>query len=253
MVPPRRAVQRCLFAGLAGLAFLLLPLAAAADGQDVDALWNQPQGTRPDSALYPLQSWWDGLNKTVSDDPTQRGLDELAQANTDLLIAYTMLQEQHSNPGPHPVAIIDPLLSTVYNTVTGSNVKAPVGAIFNWINSSLVGLQGRGSTNDMVRRLLQDYRMKQAVAVHDLQQRGGADIDALVSANTQRETAFLSKIKAVSRPDDGLKTLLDEADHSTVALANRHHADPGQGKALGHDRDKGGASKGGNANQPSKK
>ena len=251
MLPLRPAVQRCLLAGLAGFALTLLPLAAAADGLDVDALWNQPQGARPDSALYPLQSWWDDLNKTVSDDPTQRGLCELAQANADLLTAYTMLQEQHSNPGPHPVAVVDPLLSTIYNTITGANVKAPVGAVFNWINASLVGLQGRGSTNDMIRRLLQEYRVKQAVAVRDLANQGGTDIDALVSANTQRETAFLSRIKSVSRPDDGLRTLLDDAAHSTVALANRHHA--GQAKAAGHDKDKGAGSKGGNGNQPSKK
>jgi hypothetical protein len=74
----------------------------------------------------------------------------------------------------------------------------------------------------------------------------------LLSDNTQRETAFLAKIKAVSRPDDGLTSLLDDAGHSTVALAAKHQGNDGlaQGKALGHDKDKSGPNNGGKANQP---
>jgi hypothetical protein len=252
MLPLRRAVQRRLLAGSVMLVMALVPVTAYAG--DVDALWNRPQGASPNNAWYAVQSWWDGWNRVVSDDPGRRGLDELSQANADLLTAYTLLQEQTNNPGPHPVAVIDPLLSSVYNTITGSNVKAPIGGVFHWINQSLLSLEGRGSTNDQVRALLQDYRAKQAVAVRDLNRKGGADIDALVSANTERETAFIAKIKSVTRPDDGLKSLLEDADHSTVALAAKHQGgdQANQGKGLGHDKDKTGSNKGGNSNPPGK-
>src|SRR5689334_20870253 len=169
MLPTSRVIQRRLLAaGIVG-ALALAPLCVgAAASSEVDALWNQPDGVSVDSAYYVVQSWWDGLTRGTQSDPTQRGLDELAQANTDLLNAYTLLQRQRTDPGPQPVAIIDPLLSSVYNAVTGSNVKAPVGSLFNWANQGLLKLEGRGSVNDIVRSLMQDYRAKQAAAMRDL-------------------------------------------------------------------------------------
>lgn len=256
MLPFRRVIRRRLFAaGIAG-AIALVPLTTMAAGRaDVDALWNQPDGVSVDSAYYVVQAWWDGLTRAGQSDPTQRGFDELAQANTDLLNVYTLLQRQRTDPGPQPVAIIDPLLSSIYNFVTGSNVKAPVGSMFNWANQSLLKVEGRGSTNDIVRTLLQDYRSKQAAAMRDLPP-GKADTDALVAANAERESAFLVKIKAVATPADGLANLLDAADQSTITAAAKH----ADGKAKGNDnnkaRDSGNKSQGGNPNgagQPVKK
>ena len=105
-------------------------------------------------------------------------------------------------------------MSSVYNAVTGSNVKAPVGSVFNWANQGLLKLEGRGSVNDIVRSLMQDYRAKQTAAMRDLPS-GHADTDALRAANAERETAFLVKIKSVAVPTDGLAGLLDAADQST--------------------------------------
>jgi hypothetical protein len=219
-----RVIQRRLVAaGIAG-AIALAPLTVHATGSaDVDALWNQHDGASVDSAFYVVQTWWDGLTRATQSDPAQRGLDELAQANSDLLNAYTLLQQKRSNAGPQAVAVIDPLLSTVYNAVTGSNVKAPVGAVFNWANASLLKLEGRGSTEDIVRSLMQDYRAKQASAMRDLPS-GQADTTALVAANAQRATAFLVKIKAITMPSDGLASLLNEADQSTIAVSTKTSA-----------------------------
>lgn len=236
MLPISGVIQRRLLAaGIAG-ALALAPLSvAAAASSEVDALWNQPDGVSVDSAYYVVQSWWDGLTRVTQSDPTQRGLDELAQANTDLLNAYTLLQRQRTDPGPQSVAVIDPLLSSVYNAVTSSNVKAPIGSIFNWANQGLLKLEGRGSINDIVRSLMQDYRAKQAAAMRDLPS-GHADTDALVAANAERETAFLVKIKGVAAPTDGLAGLLDAADQSTQ----------GKGKAKDNGKDSGGKGQSGN-------
>src|SRR5207302_537652 len=160
------------------------------------------------SAYYVVQTWLDGLSRTAQSDPTLRGLDELAQANTDLLNAYTLLQRQRTNPGPQPVAIIDPLLSSVYNFVTGSDVKAPIGCVFNWSSQGRLNLEGRDSTSDIIHSLLQDYRVKQAAAMRDLPS-GHPDTDAVLASNAQRESAFLVKIKGVTTPADGLAGLLD--------------------------------------------
>ena len=215
-------IQRRLVAASIAGAMALAPLTAHATGSaDVDALWNQHDGASVDSAFYVVQTWWDGLTRATQSDPTQRGLDELAQANTDLLNAYTLLQQQRTNPGPQPVAVIDPLLSSTYNFVTGSNVKAPIGSVLNWANQSLLKLEGRGSTEDIVRSLMQDYRDKQAAAMRDLPS-GRADTEALVATNAQRETAFLVKIKAITTPADGLASLLDAANQSTITVAAKH-------------------------------
>jgi hypothetical protein len=231
MLPLRGVIQRRLLAVSAAAAMGLVPLTVTAAGSsEVDALWNQHDGVSVDSAYYVVQTWWDGLARTAQNDPTLRGLDELAQANTDLLNTYTLLQRQRTDPGPQPVAIIDPLLSSIYNFVTGSNVKAPVGSVFNWANQSLLTLEGRGTSNEIVRSLLQDYRVKQAAAMRDLPS-GHADTDAVLAANAQRESSFLLKIKDIATPADGLASLLDAADQSTIAVAAK-------AKGEGADKDK---------------
>src|SRR3982075_4604841 len=128
--------RRLVAAGIAG-AIALAPLTThATSGADVDALWNQHDGASVDSAFYVVQTWWDGLTRATQNDPAQRGLAELAQANADLLNAYTLLQQKRSGAGPQPVAVIDPFLSGIYNFITGSNTKAPIGSGLSWANPS---------------------------------------------------------------------------------------------------------------------
>ena len=259
MLPLGRVIQRRLVAASIAGALALAPLTVTAAGSsEVDALWNQHDGVSVDSAYYVVQTWWDGLTRAAQSDPTQRGLDELAQANTDLLNAYSLLQRQRTDPGPQPVAIIDPLLSSVYNFVTGSNVKAPVGSVFNWANQGLLNLEGRGSASDIVRSLMQDYRVKQAAAMRDLPS-GQVATDALLAANAKRESAFLLEIKSIVIPADELTALLNEADQSTIAVAATHAAganDAAKGNGQYKTKDNGGKGQGGNPNgaaQPQKK
>lgn len=255
MLPLGRVIQRRLVAASIVGALALVPLTVSAAGNsEVDALWNQHDGVSVDSAYYVIQTWLDSLTRITRTDPTARGLDELAQANTDLLNAYSLLQRQRTDPGPQPVAIIDPLLSSVYNFVTGSNVKAPVGSVFNWANQGLLKLEGRGSANDIVRSLMQDYRAKQAAAMRDLPS-GQADTDALLSANAQRETAFLLKIKSIATPADGLAGLLEAADQATIAVAANHADAAAKGNGQDKNKDKSGKGPSGNpkgAGQPKK-
>jgi hypothetical protein len=173
------------------------------------------------------------FTQQIATDPTQRGLDELSQANQDLLNAHTLLQEQHDSPGPQPVALIDPLISSIYNALTGSNVTAPLGSLFDSMNKSLLKFEGRGGTNDIVRGLLQDYPIKQAVALRDLNQKPRADMDELLTANAQRESEWLGRIKAVATPGEGLTDLLSKADRSTSALASHGKSDTSHGQAGG--------------------
>ena len=216
-------MQRRLVAAWVVAALSLLPLTAqAASATDVDALWNQPQGVSGDSAFYVVQEWWDGLTRMTS-DPTQRGLAELTQANADLLNTYTLLQQQRSGAGAQPVAIIDPFLSSIYNFITGSNAKAPVGSLLNWANQSLLNLEGRGSTTDVMKVLLKDYRLQQAAAERDLA--GQSDLGALWAANADRDSAFLVKIRGLSIATDGLAGSLNDAGQSTIAIAAKKHAD----------------------------
>jgi len=259
MLPLGCVIQRRLLAASIAGALALAPLTVTAAGSsEVDALWNQHDGVSVDSAYYAVQTWWDGMTRATQSDPTQRGLDELAQANTDLLNAYSLLQRQRTDPGAQPVAIIDPLLSSVYNFVTGSNVKAPVGSVFNWVNQGLLNLEGRGSANDIVRSLMQDYRAKQAAAMADLPS-GQADTDAVLAANAKRESAFLLEIKSIATPADGLAALLDAADQSTIAVAAKHAAganDAANGNGQDKTKDNSGKVQGGNpkgAPQPEKK
>ena len=231
MLPLRRAMQRRLLAGIVAALTAVLPLSArAASAPDVNALWNEADGVRVDSALYVVQVWWNGINQQVPDDPTQRGLAEMSQANTDLLVAHTLLEEQRNSPDPQPVALIDPLLSTVYNAVTGSNIKAPLGSWFDSINQSLLKFEGRGSKTDITRGLLQDFRIKQAVALRDLRQNPSADLDTLLAANADRERAWLARIKAVATPRDGLAELLDKSELSTKRLVAQSNAANGKPK-----------------------
>lgn len=216
-------MQRRLVAACVVVALWMVPLTAqAASATDVDALWNQPQGVSVDSAFYVVQAWWDGVTRATG-DPAQRGLAELGQANADLLDAYTLLQQKRSGGGPQPVAVIDPFLSGVYNFITGSNTKAPVGSLLNWANQSLLNLEGRGSTTDIVQSLLKDYRSQVAAAERDLAGRG--DLVALWTANADRDTAFLSKIKGVAVASDGLTASLTDAGHSTIAIAAKKRAE----------------------------
>src|SRR6202521_1136894 len=173
-VMQRRLVAICVVAALS-----LVPLTAQAAGAaDVDALWNQPQGVSVDSAFYVVQEWWDGVTRGTQSDPSQRGLAELAQANADLLNAYTLLQQKRSGAGPQPVAVIDPFLAGTYNFITGSDAQAPLSSRLYRANQSLLGLEGCGSTTDIVQSLLRDYRSRQAAAQRDLQLAGPSDLVA---------------------------------------------------------------------------
>jgi hypothetical protein len=221
VLPVGCVVQRRLVAASVVAALWLVPLTAqAASTADVDTLWNQPQGVSVDSAFYVVQAWWDGLARATS-DPTQRGLAELAQANADLLNAYTLLQQKRS--GPQPVAVVDPFLSGIYNFITGSNTKAPLGSLLSWANQSLLSLEGRGSTTDIVQSLLADYRSQQAAAERDLA--GRSDLVALWAANADRDSAFLGKIKGVAIVSDGLAGSVTAAGQSTIAIAAKKHAE----------------------------
>jgi hypothetical protein len=235
VLPISRVIQRRLVAACALAALSLAPLTAQAAGAaDVDALWNQPQGVGVDSAFYVIQAWWDGVTRATS-DPSQRGLAELAQANADLLNAYTLLQQKRSGAGPQPVAVIDPFLSGTYNFITGSQTKAPVGSMLSWANQSLLSLEGRGSTTDIVQALLKDYRAQQAAAERDLAV--GSDLSALWTANADRDATFLVKIKGVAVASDGLAASLNDAGQSTIAIAAKKQ---GEDKAKGKDKsDKG--------------
>jgi hypothetical protein len=233
-------MRRRLLAAVAISVTAFAPLTArASSAPDVNALWNEPDGVRVDSGLYVVQVWFNSFNQQIAADPTQRGLDELSQANQDLLNAHTLLQEQHDSPGPQPVALIDPLISSIYNALTGSNVNAPLGSLFDSMNKSLLKFEGRGGTNDIVRGLLQDYRIKQAVALRDLNQGQGAKLDVLLTANAQRESEWLGKIKAVATPAEGLTDLLNKADRTTAALASHGKSDASHGKAGSSDNGNG--------------
>jgi hypothetical protein len=209
MVAVTRILPRRAGLALVGAAALMLagmPIGVAADSTSttsaqVDALWNQPQGARVDSAFYIVQSWWDGVTRGTQRDPRQRGLQELAQANEDLLNAYTLLQEQRNDPGPHPVALVDPMLSGAYGFISGVHVKAPIGSVLGWMNQGLVHLEGRGSLDDILKSLLRDYQKQQAAASRDLAP--GPD-GVVLTANGPRQSAMLLKIADVasSNADD---------------------------------------------------
>jgi len=251
MVAVTRILPRRAGLALVGAAALMLagmPTGVAADSTSstsaqVDSLWNQPQGARVDSAFYIVQSWWDGLTRGTQRDPRQRGLQELAQANEDLLNAYTLLQEQQADPGPHPVALIDPMLSGVYGFISGVHVKAPIGSVLGWMNQGLVHLEGRGSTDDIIKSLLRDYQRQQAAAGRDLAP--GPD-DAVLTANGARQSAMLIKIADVasSNAEDGALVAnvtaptAQPAPKATKPDATHGKSDASHGKSGAHPKAK---------------
>jgi hypothetical protein len=211
-------------------AALLVPITAnAGAGVDVDAVWNPPEGISPDSAFYPLQSWWDGMGH-FGETATERGWRELTQANTDLLNAYSLLLRIRNQSGPQPVAIIDPLLSSIYNAVTGSQARAPIGSLLSGLNQSLLKLEGRGSGHDIIRALLKESQDKQAAAEQDLRA-AGPEAAALLNANRQRAAAVLDKIQAAATPEDGLASVLP-GSHGQDAATPDAKGDP-KGKSKG--------------------
>jgi hypothetical protein len=215
----RTKTARLLLACFTALFVLTTPITAAAasgtpdpTGSTVDALWNQPQGVRADSFLYVVQSWWDGLSRSTQSDPTQRGLGELQQANSDLLNAYTLVAEQRTDPGPHPVPVIDPLISSVYGFITGNHPKAVLGTAFGWVNSLLLKLEGRGSTQAIIQSLLNDYQQRQAAAARDL--KGQAASEAILATNWSRQDSVLQKIESDVDVHDGIGTLVAQVQSS---------------------------------------
>lgn len=225
----RNRAVRLLLGGFTTVFLLTIPITAAAGSSApdatsaaVDALWNQPQGVRVDSSLYIIQSWWDSLTRATQQDPTQRGLSELQQANSDLLNAYTLLVEQRTDPGPHPVPVIDPVISSVYGAITGNHPKAPLGTVFGWINSLLLKLEGRGSTDDIIQNLLRDYQARQAAADKGLQGRPAAE--AILTSNWDRQDAVLQKIQSDVDAHDGIGTLVAQVQSDRKSQAGKDHA-----------------------------
>ncbi len=253
----RRAMQRLFIAGITTMLAIAPMTAHAAGTPTLDSLWNQPQGVSMDSAFYVFQAWWDGYRNTVSNDPTQRGFDELTRANADLLNAYTLLQHAHAG-GAQPVAIVDPLLASAYDAVTGSNLKAPVGEVFASINRGLLSAEGRQSSSDQVSALLQDYRALQAAGIRDLQSSGTTAYVGLIASNAQREADFLTQVQGVSTPDDGLTSLLADAVLQTTTVAHRQsltalaRGSHGQGNGVGHANAGGNGLRNGHGHDPRK-
>ena len=243
----RTRTARLLLAGFTTLFVLTIPITAAAGSgtpdptsSAVDSLWNQAQGVSADSSLYILQSWWDSLTRATQQDPTQRGLSELQQANSDLLNAYTLLVKQRTDPGPHPVPLIDPLISSVYGFITGNHPKAAVGTVFGWINSLLLKLEGRGSTETIIQNLLRDYQARQAAAGKDLQGKPAAQ--AILTSNWDRQDSVLQKIQSDVDAHDGVGILVAQlqASRQSQSGKNKDHG----GGAGNHANGKGNASGG---------
>ncbi len=209
-----------------GLILTALPAAAgeAAGTVSVDSLWNQPGGVSVDSGWYFLQQWWDQAVRTATRDQTQRGLAELAQANTDLLNAYSLLAESSTDPGPHPVPGIDPLLSGLYATLTGVHVKAPVGGFFAGLNQAMLNVEGRGSTGDITQSLLQDFEQRLQAADRDLAQSPG--IESLWTANSLRQAGVIANLQALAGDvSDGasLRVAVTDLDHQRQNLLKQPH------------------------------
>ncbi|MDQ6885257.1 MAG: hypothetical protein M3077_13655 [Candidatus Dormibacteraeota bacterium] len=237
-MPRRSGAALCV-----GMALLLTSQTVIADSSSVaatasvDALWNQPQGTRVDSAFYVIQSWWDGLSRTGERNPHKRGLQELAQANEDLLNAYTLLQEQRDNPGPHPVAVIDPFLSSTYAFVTGVHVKAPIGSVFGWLNNAALHVEGRGSIDTIIKNLLRDYQTQDALARRDLASDDAAE-NAIVSANRLRQTAMIGRIAEVGPASANLFTSVASGPSAPLTPEASRPAAGANSKASANDKGK---------------
>ncbi len=224
----RRGLARApmlLAAVVLGLILTALPAAAgeASGTVSVDSLWNQPGGLSADSGWYFLQQWWDQAARTATRDQTQRGLAELAQANTDLLNAYSLLAEASTDPGPHPVPGIDPLLSGLYATVTGVHVKAPVGGFFAGLNQAMLDVEGRSSTADIIESLLQDFDRLQQAADRDLAQSQG--VKSLWAANSLRQAGVIANLQALAGEVSdavSLRTAVTDLDHQRQNILKEH-------------------------------
>ncbi|HLB77856.1 MAG TPA: hypothetical protein VJO72_12545 [Candidatus Dormibacteraeota bacterium] len=208
-----------------GLTLTALPAAAGepAGTVSVDSLWNQPGGLNVDSGWYFLQQWWDQAALTTTRDRTQRGLAELAQANTNLLNAYSLLAEANTDPGPHPVPGIDPLLSDLYATVTGVHVKAPVGGFFAGLNQAMLNVEGRGSTGDIIQSLLQNFEKLQQAADRDLAQSPG--FKSLWAANSLRQAGVIANLQALAGEVSAaasLRTAVTDLDHQRKNILTEH-------------------------------
>ncbi len=240
-----RPLTRVAASLLAGMLLLGAPVSAAAQAPaanppaDVDALWAQTDGVRPDSAFYVVQLWWNGIAQSGQRDPAQRGLQSLQQANTDLLDAYSLLLERRTDPGPHPVPVIDPILSGLYSLVTGAHPRAPLGSAFAWINQRLLDAEGRGSAQAIVESLLRDFGKRQSDAARDLALR--AELAPVLAANTQRQRSLLHKIRAISDP--GVRALVAQVEPPALAASKKLSAAPsappgrGQQSAPATDRE----------------
>ena len=224
----RRGLARApmlLAAVVLGLILTALPAAAggASGTVSVDSLWNQPGGLSADSGWYFLQQWWDQAARTATRDQTQRGLAELAQANTDLLNAYSLLAEASTDPGPHPVPGIDPLLSGLYATVTGVHIKAPVGGFFAGLNQAMLDVEGRSSTADIIESLLQDFDRLQQAADRDLAQSQG--VKSLWAANSLRQAGVIANLQALAGEVSdaaSLRTAVTDLDHQRQNILKEH-------------------------------
>ncbi len=222
VVVTRRLPRRPWALAFAGALFLLTAQGALADStapSQVDALWNQPQGTRVDSAFYVVQSWWDGLVRVAERDPRKRGLQELSQANEDLLNAYTLLEEARNDPGPHPVPVVDPFLSGTYGFITGVHVEAPIGSVVGWLNQAALHVEGRGSTETIITNLIRDYGVQNSRAQRDLASASDAPLAGIVTANTQRQTAMIARIVDVVPPSSSLVAMLKPATSAPKSAA----------------------------------
>lgn len=207
----------------AGLGLTCLPAYADANTVTVDGLWNQTDAIRADSGLYFLQIWWDQAGLWLNRDPGQRGLAELGQANAALLDAYSLLNEARTDPGPHDVPLVDPLLSRGLGAITGKEVRAPIGSLFASLNQAMLTVEGRGSGQDVVDSLLRHAAQRQREAQRDLAQR--AELDAVWTANSAREQTILGKLLALAGPDANSASVvaaLTDLDHQRQALAQQH-------------------------------
>jgi hypothetical protein len=209
-----------------GLILTALPAAAgeAMGTVSVDSLWNQPGGVSVDSGWYVLQEWWDQVGRTATRDQTQRGLSELAQANTDLLNAYSLVAQASTDPGPHPVPLIDPLLSGLYATLTGVQVKAPLGSVFAGINQAMLNIEGRGTTADIVEHLLLDFEHRQQAANRDLAE--SRNVESLWATNSLRQAGVIANLQALAGdgPDGAsLRVAVRDLDHQRQNFLKQHH------------------------------
>lgn len=219
----------------AGLLLAGVPARAADPATDVDSLWNQPEGISVSSGWYFIQAGWDQAARAAERDPAQRSLAELAQANTDLLNAYSLLAEARTDPGPHPVPLVDPAIASLYGTVTGVKVRAPLGSLFGWFNQAMLNIEGRGSTQDIAKSLLRDFAQRQQAADEGLPQR--ADLDDAWAANSLRQQAMLAKLQDLAAADGsdaaGLTALVSDVDHQRQELL-KHHRGRHDGDTNGH-------------------